>query len=175
MKLLASTQASVPHPWQNFKHVNWDKFWEALQGQLSSLTQPAEFTSMEEFDQGLNAFQLAVSQTITDKVPLVQLSPYTKRWWSNRLAELKQNKVRLAHRAYCLQQQPAHSCHEEAWVASQLYASHLDEAKDWKWIEYLESLTDSTIWEAGGMVTAPGTDSGRAHIPNLVKHDPATR
>ncbi|KAF8986893.1 hypothetical protein BDQ17DRAFT_1435971 [Cyathus striatus] len=92
----------------------------------------AEFESVEEFELGLDTFSDIVSRTIVDRVPLIWLSPHTKQWWNSELADL--------------------NCHEEAQVAACHYASKVDEAKDKTWLNYLESLTDSTIWEASGLV-----------------------
>ncbi|KAF8990301.1 hypothetical protein BDQ17DRAFT_1255945 [Cyathus striatus] len=168
-RLLTTTQTSVPRPRRNFKQIDWATFQTHLRTQLDHLPHPDEFTSIKQFTMSLNMFTDIITQAIADNVPLVRLSLHTKCWWSPELAAFKKVKVRLEHKAHHMHQQPNHPCHEEARLATQLYAGSMDDVKDKTWLAYLESLTDSTIWDAGHMVMAPGTDSGWAHIPNLVQ------
>src|ERR1700733_1067822 len=45
-------------------------------------------------------------------------------------------------------------------------------AKAEHWVEWLEGLDKSSIWQASKLVTSPATDAGRARIPMLQVKDP---
>jgi len=43
------------------------------------------------------------------------------------------------------------------------------------WVEWLEGLDESSIWQASKLVTSPATDAGRARIPMLQVKDPVMK
>ena len=48
-------------------------------------------------------------------------------------------------------------------------------AKVEHWVEWLEGLNESSIWQASKLVTAPATNAGRARIPMLQVKDLVTK
>ena len=44
---------------------------------------------VEEFERRLKVLDAAVEEAIRLHVPLLKLSPFTKRWWTSELAEKK--------------------------------------------------------------------------------------
>ena len=43
------------------------------------------------------------------------------------------------------------------------------------WVEWLEGLDESSIWQASKLVTSPATEAGRARIPMLQVKDPVMK
>jgi hypothetical protein len=48
-------------------------------------------------------------------------------------------------------------------------------AKAEHWVEWLQGLDKSSVWQASRLVTALASDAGKARIPTLQVKDPVTR
>jgi len=48
-------------------------------------------------------------------------------------------------------------------------------AKAEHWVEWLQGLDESSIWQVSRLVTSPATDAGKARIPTLQVKDPITK
>ena len=48
-------------------------------------------------------------------------------------------------------------------------------AKAEHWVEWLEGLDQTSVWQASRLVTSPATDAGKARIPTLQVKDPTTK
>ena len=48
-------------------------------------------------------------------------------------------------------------------------------AKAEHWVEWLEGLDQTSVWQASRLVTSPATDAGKARILTLQVKDPTTK
>jgi len=51
----------------------------------------------------------------------------------------------------------------------------IHKAKVEHWVEWLEGLDETSVWQASRLVTAPTTDAGRVRIPTLQVKDPVMK
>ena len=61
----------------------------------------------------INSLMEAIHGTIHAVVPKRHPSPYSKRWWSRELTELKKRKNQLINASYKFRALPDHPIHEE--------------------------------------------------------------
>jgi hypothetical protein len=117
----------------------------------------------------------AIKSAIHKHVPLMRLSPYTKRWWNKELEGLKRAKERLSRMSYtrrALDEDPIHEEFRQAWND---YSKAIRDAKAEHWLEWLETLDEEGVWAANRMATGPASDSSRGKIPSLQVRDPITK
>ena len=110
----------------------------------------------------------AAIQSAADQcVPKTRPSPFTKRWWTKELSELRRQKKKLRAKSYRLRAQRYHPVHEQATKASDEYAKSLEATKRKHWDDWLEEVDANNIWTAHRYAGASPTDGGVARIPTL--------
>ena len=157
----------------NFKLTDWEEFRKSLRGNLEGI-EDTEITSEEQFYTRIEQVDGAIKSAIQEHVPLTKLSPYTKRWWSKKLADLKKAKEKLSRGSYMSRALDEDPVHEAFYQARNEYSKAIHEAKTEHWIEWLEMLDEDGVWTANRMVTGPASDGGRGRIPTLVVKDSTT-
>ena len=106
-------------------------------------------------------------ETIREIVPVSKPTPYSKRWWSKELTQMRR-KVRKAGRdAYPVRQHRDHPIHELYQRLCNDYSEMIRKAKRSHWEKWLEEMDEHSIWTADKLVLGPSTDGGRACIPDL--------
>lgn len=95
------TARYVPTPKRNFREVDWQTFNDHLIGLLAKV-QIHDPQSIEESDTMWADFEGAIQSTISLHVPMTSVSPYTKRWWSRELAQMRSTVKHLSKSAHKL-------------------------------------------------------------------------
>lgn len=165
------TARYVPTPKRNFREVDWQAFNNHLVDLLAKV-QLRDPQSIEEFDSMWEDFEGAIQDTISLHVPMTSVCPYTKRWWSRELAQMRSNVKHLARSAHNLKHSPGHPVHEEHRIARNAYADAIKNAKREHWEQWIVDTEVMTMWVLNKYITAEPTDGGRARIPNLQVRQP---
>ena len=76
----------------------------------------------------------AIQDTIHKKVPMLRLSPHTKRWWNKELSALKKKKNQLSNASYTFRAVPDHPIHEEHRKIRNQYGNEIQVAKKAHWL-----------------------------------------
>lgn len=85
----------------NYKKVNWDTYATVLNSNINqmdgALTSP--INSIEELEQATDQLFKAIDSTTREVIPLIKITPHTKRWWTNELSSLciSRNKASAEH------------------------------------------------------------------------------
>jgi hypothetical protein len=108
---------------------------------------------------------------IEKHVKLMTPSPYSKRWWTKELVSEKKKMQQLGGRSRYHPQNAQHPVHDEYQCQPNHYLEMIWEAKAEHWVEWLEGLNETSIWEASRLVTSPATDAGKTRIPMLQVKD----
>lgn len=120
-------------------------------------------------------------ETIKSHVPILQASPYTKRWWSKELAQMRtwvrtlalgrlmRTRVRtLAKKAYKLRERILdHPVHEQYRLVRNKYGDKIDTAKKDHWEEWVVNTEAMTMWIVNKFTTTDPTDGGHMGILTL--------
>jgi ribonuclease HI len=161
-------------PRRNFRLTDWPEFLKTLNEKLANIPIPIEITDINNFNQRLDTFSRALQDTIEKHVKLTTPSPYSKRWWSSDLANAKKLMQQLGGRSKYHRWDVQHPVHEEYRRQRNNYSQRIRAAKAEHWVEWLEGLDQSSVWQASRLVTSPATDAGKARIPTLQVKDPRT-
>jgi hypothetical protein len=166
---------TVWKPRRNFRLTDWAELVKTLKDDLANVPPPTEITSIQEFNDKLKTLNEKIQNTIEIHVKLTTLSPYSKRWWMKELADEKKKMQQLGGRSKYHRQNAQHPVHAEYRRQRNRYSEMIRTAKAEHWVEWLEGLDESSIWQASKLVTSPATDAGRARIPTLQVKDPITK
>ena len=169
-----SPKAEQP-PRYNFCRMDWTWFLPTLKTSLDELPQPAPIDNVNSFNHKLTALNTAIWDSINKNLEVSKPTPYSKRWWSTALAQERKNTVKLVQKAKQFCDQPNHSIHKAHHLQENKYLDHIKKAKADHWIDWLEGLDESSVWQAAKFISSPSTDAARAQIPTLQVIDPATK
>lgn len=93
-------------------------------------------------------------------VPKVKASPYIRRWWSTELGNTRKGVAKLARKAYKQGQKGciSHDVHKEHRKACNLYSQMIKLAKKEHFLDWLERVNPSTIWDLHKFIFLPASD-----------------
>lgn len=166
--------ASELEPKPNFRMTDWDNFGKELEQGLEGLVM-GEVTTVEEFDERLRALEEVVARTVAKLVPMMRLSPYTKRWWTTDLGVQKKAMRHKARRSYQFSSDANHPAHEEYRQIRNAYSEAIRVAKVEHWVGWLEGLDETSVWDASRLAMGPASDGGRTRVPTLRVLHPVTK
>ena len=153
---------------RNFRLVDWGAFRDELRASLVNIPSPAPLASDAAFQSAVSDLTGALQNTIHTQIPLSKPSPHSKRWWSNRLSDLKRSKNKLSNLSCRYRASPDHPSHEEHRKIRNLYGEEIWKAKQEHWNEFLGHTAGHDIWITNCYISSPGTDGGRSRIPMLL-------
>jgi len=64
----------------------------------SSLNTSSSLDNKDDLDQAAEVLESVVNTTLEEMVPRAKLSPYTKRWWTKELTQLRHKLTTLRNR-----------------------------------------------------------------------------
>ena len=162
-------------PRRNFRLTDWTELVKTLKDDLANAPPPTEIASIQEFNDKLKTLNEKIQNAIEKHVKLTTPSPYSKRWWTKELADEKKKMQQLGGRSKYHRQNAQHPVHAEYRRQCNRYSEMIRTAKAEHWVEWLEGLDESSIWQASKLVTSPTTDAGKTRIPTLQVKDPITK
>ena len=154
-------------PFTNFREVDWAEFQTALGTQLSRLPPPAQICDQAQLDTSCEALTLAIQEAIQEQVPVTEVTPKSKRWWTKELSQLRKKTNKLGRQSYKRRNDRTHICHVEHLEAAKNYDRLLKNTKQQHWKSWLEKAEDPDIWTVNRLINAPASDGGKARIPTL--------
>jgi ribonuclease HI len=169
----AMRTAWEPRP--NFRLTDWGELIKTLRTNLTNIPTPAEIESIEDFDTALDKLSRAIQDAIARHVKTTKPSPYSKRWWTKELADEKKTMRRLGGKSKYHRANPQHPIHEKYRRQRNRYSELIRKTKAEHWVEWIEGLDESSVWQASRLVTSPATDAGKAKIPTIQVRDPITK
>jgi len=158
----------------NFRMADWKGVRETVEERLRDKGK-GRIRDVEEFERRLKVLDAAVEEAIRLHVPLLKLSPFTKRWWTSELAKKKKEMERSGRKSYHQRRNPQHSIHEQYRRLRNDYSEMIRTAKVDHWVAWLEGLDETSVWDSSRLVTGPATDGGRTRVPTLQIVDPMTK
>ncbi|KAI0055117.1 hypothetical protein BV25DRAFT_1769449, partial [Artomyces pyxidatus] len=110
-------------PRHNFHMTDWTLFQQTLSSALEAKGRPAEFRTGElaQFETSLRSFMDAVQSAVEKAVPLTQGTPYSKRWWTKELTDLRKRARTAGRRSERHRTDSAHLAHVAFDDARKLY------------------------------------------------------
>ena len=154
-------------PFTNFREVDWEKFRLALEMQLSTLPPAERILNQHQLDSSCGTLTAAIQSTIQEQVPVTEITPKSKRWWTKELTILRKQANKLGRQSYKRRMDPSHAVHTGHKEAAKMYVRTLKNTKQQHWRSWLERAKDPDIWTVHRLISAPASDGGKARIPAL--------
>jgi len=87
-------------PWLNFRATDWNDFNLELAKHLHHIPAPAILNTPVDFNEALHNLNSAINSTIAAVVPVSRPCPYSKRWWTKELADMKWKTCNLGRHSH---------------------------------------------------------------------------
>jgi len=85
---LDTTQTATTESTPNFREVNWEEFGMELSKQLAKLPPLESITGQRQLDKSCTDLTRAIQTTIDNQVPILEIMPKSKCWWTRELTQL---------------------------------------------------------------------------------------
>ena len=73
----------------NYRNVDWEKFWETLQGKLQEFGVPNRIKDQAVLNRECEQLMIALQETTRKEVPITDVCPKLKRWLAREIRALK--------------------------------------------------------------------------------------
>ena len=130
----------------------------------------------EELESAVNTLVVTLQEVLDQEVLATKPSPFTKRWWTKELTELKQEQTRLNKLSYHFRGIQDHTVHAEFKSATNNLSNRIDEMKKEHWEEWLENATSQDIYTTNKYLNSEPSDYSSTWIlplktTNLQQHE----
>lgn len=170
-RLRLSLEYKEPVRRLNWSKTDWSEYRDTLREKLESTPHPEDIRTREEFDDLLGTLNRAIQDTTDKHVDRQKLTPYTKRWWTKDLNELRKMAHHLGKKSYGKRSDREHPIHEEFRRARNRYTNSIKLAKEQCWMKWLDAVRDDNMWKTSAYISSPSTDASRARVPDLITKD----
>jgi ribonuclease HI len=144
----------------NYKKTDWKIFEGKLQSYLPILN-PFRTPTIETVDILANDISLAIRRTTVETTPRADICPFSNRWWSKELDDLRKRAQR-ARRKF---NKYGRSEDEKDWKKKRrIYRRKIEEAKRNTWQKYVSTADERSIFKVNGYLTST---SSNTYIPTL--------
>jgi len=154
-------------PSHDFHSIDFDEFNTTLKAHLDRESPATLINSKEEFDEKVDSLTSIIQQTIYDLALMKKPWPFSKRWWTKELTELKKVKNRISYEAHKLRDIIGHPTIEEHKCVSREFTKAIDDTASAHWIDWLETISPQQIYTANKYVINESSDASCACIPTL--------
>ena len=154
-------------PFTNFRQVDWEEFGLALEMRIANLPPPERITNQLQLDSACEELMTVIQSIIYEQVPVTEITPKSKRWWTKKLTTLRKQANKLGRKSYKRRSDPMHMIHAKHKEAAKKYVKTLKTTKQQHWRSWLERAKDPDIWAMHRLISSPASDGGKARIPAL--------
>jgi len=166
-ELNLATDILEVNPIPNFREVDWDEFQKALSVHLEAVEREVAITTQRQLDERCAKLTEAIQAAIRDQVPITEITPKSKRWWTKELTQLRRKANKLGRQSYKRRSDPGHRIHADHKEAVKHYDRTILFNKNQHWRDWLERAEEPDIWTANRCISATASDGGKARIPLL--------
>ena len=135
-------------PIPNFRDVDWEEFRKSLATHLGPAQPEDQILNQRQLDERCGSITEAIQSTICEQVPVTEITPKSKRWWTKELTQLRSQSNKLGRQSYRHRNQLDHAIHAQHKDAAKRYERTLDYTKKQHWRDWLESADEPDIWTA---------------------------
>ena len=158
-------------PTCNMRDADFKAINEKLHQLLTTRCPAQKIHTKEELENAVNNLVETIQEVLDQEVPTSKPCPYTKRWWTKELTELKREKNKLSKISYRFRGTPDHPVHVKHKTAANNLSNRIDEIKKEHWIDWLEDASSKDIYTANKYINSDPSDYSSTRIPPLKYRD----
>ena len=151
----------------NYRNVDWEKFQETLQNKLQNFRVPNKIRDQAALNRECERLMIALQETIKKEVPITDIRPKSKRWWTREIKELRTHFRKVGRKVGRYVLQSEHPIHAEYKEAHRQYNRAIKYSKRHHWKDWLEKASDPDPWMANRYIIAVASEGSRTRIPTL--------
>lgn len=156
---------------RNYRKANWDEFGSTSKAKLSTIPIPGKLSSTQQADSLLKNPHDALERAQELHAPLIQTSPKPKRWWTEELTCLRNQKQKLAWKALKKRDDPTSPVHTMYKNARNTCRSKIETQKKAHRETWIENATNSSIWDMHSFTDKPPPTGQGARLPPSSQKD----
>ena len=156
----------LPHltipPSLDFRNVDWPKINALLKAKLESESPAVRIRTQEQFISKVDMLIDIITDVLHENLDELKPSPFSQRWWTKELMELKKEQNRLSNKSYRLRDVRNHPIHVEFKASVNKFKEVMIETHKQHWINLLESIEQQEIYTANKYLVSEPTDYSSA-------------
>ena len=139
-----SHQEDQTPPTFNYAKTDWKLLETLISRHVPTIPIDPNSATPTSIDKYTREIASAIQQAIKESTPRKRPCPFSKRWWSNNLTELRRAAQRL-RRTY---KRTRNEVDHQTWRAKvSEYEHKIDKAKRKTWTEFVSLADEKTIWQ----------------------------
>lgn len=147
----------------NYRATDWDALVEEVTPLLEAIRHSA-LDHPNQIDETAESLTDILNAATKRHTPFRNPSPYSKRWWTKELTKLRKRYLK-AQRKHTSDPSEENRLLMEA--KRKEYHSKMDKAKSDHWEEFLETISEKSVWTAHRYTSDAPVDISATRIPNL--------
>ena len=158
---------STKQPGRNFREADWPAIRDRLKLLLDEKLPASRIKTEDEFNDTVSSFTDIITEVLNYEIPITEPSPFSRRWWTKELTQLKRKQNRLSNKSYkfrLILDQPSHA---EYKAAVREFRDTLTSTRNQHWTDWLESAVQQDIYIANKYMVAKPTDFSSVRVPTL--------
>jgi hypothetical protein len=104
---------STKQPGRNFRKADWPAIWDRLKLLLDEKLPASRIKTEVEFNNTVSSFTDIITEVLNYEIPITEPSPFSRRWWTKELTQLKRKQNRLSYNSYKFRLILDHPSHAE--------------------------------------------------------------
>ena len=121
----------------------------------------------DEFKDTVSSFTDIITGVLNYEIPITEPSPFSRRWWTKELMQLKRKQNRLSNKSYKFHLIVDHPSHAEYKTTVREFQDTLMFMHNQHWTDWLESAAQQDIYIANKYMVAEPTDFSSVRVPTL--------
>lgn len=147
---------------------DWPVINNRIKAELQAESPAVRIRTPEALTTKVDTVVQIIGKILDEELPETNPCPFTKRWWTCELSDLKQTQNCLSNKLYKLRHILNHPIHDEYKTAVDNFVTTLEKTKAQHWIDWLENITAQDIYIANKYITDEPNDYSSARIPSLI-------
>jgi Endonuclease-reverse transcriptase len=154
-------------PSLDFRNADWPKINTLLKAKLEAESPAVQIRTQEQFISKVDMLIEIITDVLHENLDELKPSPFSRRWWTKELTELKKEQNWLSNKLYKLRDVCNHPIHVEFRASANKFKEVMIETCKQHWIDWLESIEQQEIYTANKYLVSEPTNYSSTRIPTL--------
>jgi hypothetical protein len=151
----------------DYRAADWPVVNNKLKHRLNTESPAVRIRTKEEFITKVDMVVRIITEVLNDNLEVTKPSPYSKRWWTKELSDLRTKQNKLSNDSHRFRLILDHLSHQEYKAAVKEFKKLLTDTKKQNWIDWLENAQQNDLYLANKYISSEPTDYSNTRIPPL--------